>query len=64
MKTLLALFGWKYVKDVSNGKYHYYKCQHLQGAHNRGTYNKARMQQDLERHPYSLGVAKCLEELV
>ncbi len=64
MKTILALFGWKYVKDISSGKYHHYKCQHLQGAQNRGLFNKLRMQQDLARHPYSLCVAKCLEEVV
>ena len=64
MKTILALFGWKYVKDASSGKYHHYKCHELQGIHNRGTFNKAGMQEDLARHPYSLTSAKCLEEVV
>jgi len=64
MKTILALFGWKYVKDVSSGKYHHYQCQHLHDAQRRGLFNKSRMLQDLARHPYSLRAAKCLEELV
>lgn len=60
MKTILALFGWKYVKD-GNGKYHHYKCRELNGIHKTETYNKARMNEDLARHPYSLSAAKCLE---
>lgn len=64
MKTILALFGWKYVKDVSSGKYHHYKCQQRHEAQCRGLFNKSSMLKDLERHPYSLRAAKCLEELV
>lgn len=63
MKTILALFGWKYIKDAS-GKYHHYQCQELNGIQNRETYNKAGMQEDLARHPYSLTADKCLEEVV
>ncbi|MCD6180089.1 MAG: hypothetical protein J7K39_09325 [Bacteroidales bacterium] len=62
MKKLLALFGWKYVKDGSNGKYHHYKCQEINGIRNKVIYNKSKMNEDLARHPYSLRMGKCLEE--
>ncbi|MDA3905667.1 MAG: hypothetical protein PF484_06290 [Bacteroidales bacterium] len=64
MKKIIALFGWKYVKDNSNGKYHHYKCPELNGILNQETFNKSGMKEDLARHPYSLITDKCLEEIV
>lgn len=64
MKKILALFGWRYVKDSLNGKYHHYKCQELNGIQNLRLKNRARMNEDLSRHPYSLRAGKCLEEIV
>jgi hypothetical protein len=47
MKSLLALFGWKYVKNIRDGKFHHYKCHELKGIQNRKTYNEISMDKDI-----------------
>ena len=64
MDKILAIIGWRYVKDFTKSKFHYYKCHELKGSFNKKTYRKEKMLDDLARHPYSLGTCKCLEELV
>ena len=64
MKTILAFFGRKYVKNICDSKFHHYKCHELNGIHNKKTYNRVRMMTDLARHPYTLTTCKCLEEIV
>jgi hypothetical protein len=60
MKSILALFGWKYVKD-SQGNFHYYKCQHIDSSRGVRYYTKFEMNKDLERHPYTLKMRHCIE---
>ncbi|MBN1650354.1 MAG: hypothetical protein JW857_03440 [Bacteroidales bacterium] len=64
MKRIIALFGWKYVKDQSNGRYHYYNCPNIKAIQNREICNKLGMKEDLARHPYSVTTANCLEGIV
>lgn len=62
MDSILAFFGWKYIKDRINGKYHHYKCRELVGIYNRKTSNMDEMVDDLEKHPYSVKLCGCIEK--
>lgn len=64
MDKILAIIGRRYVKNFTDNKFHHYKCQELKGVFNKKTYTKAKMMDDLARHPYSFGICKCLEEIV
>ena len=64
MEKIIALFGWKYVKDCTTNKYHHYKCQEINGIVNREIYNKEGMKEDLARHPYTLAIDNCLEQIM
>jgi len=64
MKILLVLFGFIYVKNNTNGTYHNYKCPELNGIYNKKTCSKAYMEEDIIRHPYTVSVCNCINEIV
>jgi len=61
MKTIPAFFGWKYVKTLHDGKYHYYNCPKLIGVYNKKTCSSHKMDEDLARHPYTTNICNCLK---